>query len=501
MNEAPEVAAIPEAATQPHARDQPLLFPIGAVWTTALVFAALALLPLLVPPAEHPVSQVQHPRELALATGERPVELAAGVLEVARDASGDGAGPRALEGVDRELAREGGALLLQAARDVEAWREARAEKEQPRELEVDLGELSVELRVRASALLKFADPPTSAGDPATWREPLEDAPPHPLVDAARAAFGNDAATSFGNAPPPIELDGLSAALLLETWYAQAGEATEAEEIRSWRTDRAEEDGEAVGRVFALVVPLGIAALVALLIQLARGREAWIVGPFEPGRSGLRLETAIAVFAAYAVAYQLLLPIFGRDLSGASTLLASLPLVALLAFSARRVDASPFMLSGLVFEPGRLGRGLIAGLIGALMALVGMAAIALGLTSLSGRTFWENPVLDIAVGLDQTGFLRLMAEGALWAPIFEELGFRGVLFAGLRTRMGFLPAALASAVAFGVVHAYDPVGQLAIVWVGFLLAWLFERTKSLIPCIVAHSVYNATQFAFLDLLRG
>ena len=68
-------------------------------------------------------------------------------------------------------------------------------------------------------------------------------------------------------------------------------------------------------------------------------------------------------------------------------------------------------------------------------------------------------------------------------------------------MAFGPAALVSSFTFGMVHSYDPVGQLAIVWVGFVLAWLFERTRSLIPCIVAHSIYNATQFAFLDLLRG
>ena len=44
----------------------------------------------------------------------------------------------------------------------------------------------------------------------------------------------------------------------------------------------------------------------------------------------------------------------------------------------------------------------------------------------------------------------------------------------------------------------PGHQLAILWVGFVLAYTFERTRSLWPCVLAHAGYNLIQVEGLAL---
>ncbi|MGH2983540.1 MAG: CPBP family glutamic-type intramembrane protease [Solirubrobacterales bacterium] len=80
--------------------------------------------------------------------------------------------------------------------------------------------------------------------------------------------------------------------------------------------------------------------------------------------------------------------------------------------------------------------------------------------------------------------------ALLAPVTEELFFRGFVFAGLRSRWSLWPAALVVGLIFGIVHA--PTGLTAVVplaGLGVALCWLYDRTGSLWPCVVAHGVNN------------
>jgi membrane protease YdiL (CAAX protease family) len=92
-----------------------------------------------------------------------------------------------------------------------------------------------------------------------------------------------------------------------------------------------------------------------------------------------------------------------------------------------------------------------------------------------------------------GTLPVMAgsvlEYVIFAPIFEELAFRGLLFAMLRRRFEFLPAALLSTTLFALAHGYSLIGFLSVFWSGFLWTWIYERTGSLIPGMVAHATNN------------
>ena len=83
----------------------------------------------------------------------------------------------------------------------------------------------------------------------------------------------------------------------------------------------------------------------------------------------------------------------------------------------------------------------------------------------------------------------LLEYIVFAPIFEELAFRGLLYAMLRRRFAFLPAALISTTLFALAHGYGLIGFISVFWSGFLWAWVYERTGSLIPGMIAHATNN------------
>jgi CAAX protease family protein len=81
--------------------------------------------------------------------------------------------------------------------------------------------------------------------------------------------------------------------------------------------------------------------------------------------------------------------------------------------------------------------------------------------------------------------------AIAAPIGEEVCFRGMLFGGLRERLPMWAAALISAALFGLLHVTTGISVVPpLIAFGFLLALLYERTGSILPCILLHMLNNS-----------
>lgn len=78
-----------------------------------------------------------------------------------------------------------------------------------------------------------------------------------------------------------------------------------------------------------------------------------------------------------------------------------------------------------------------------------------------------------------------------APVAEEIFFRGFFFAGLRQRWSLWPSALLSGAVFGLVHApTGPTAAIPLAGLGVGLAWLYNKTGSIYPSMLAHFLNNA-----------
>lgn len=93
-----------------------------------------------------------------------------------------------------------------------------------------------------------------------------------------------------------------------------------------------------------------------------------------------------------------------------------------------------------------------------------------------------------IGLGGSFVVALLVVAA-WGPFNEELFFRGFGLAGLRNRLGDRGALVVSAALFALFHL-DPTQYVPIFIFGMVLGWLYLRTGSIWPCILAHSLQNA-----------
>lgn len=86
-----------------------------------------------------------------------------------------------------------------------------------------------------------------------------------------------------------------------------------------------------------------------------------------------------------------------------------------------------------------------------------------------------------------------------APLVEETIFRGFVYGGLRRRLPLVPSVIGSAALFALLHA-NPEAMLPITLIGVVLAVLYERTRSLWPCIICHALNNTLVFLLMLLTR-
>jgi membrane protease YdiL (CAAX protease family) len=95
----------------------------------------------------------------------------------------------------------------------------------------------------------------------------------------------------------------------------------------------------------------------------------------------------------------------------------------------------------------------------------------------------NPGIGIAIAA--------IVSVVVLAPVAEELFFRGFFFAGLRSSWSLWPSALLSGAIFGLVHApTGPTAAIPLAGLGVGLAWLYNKTGSIYPCMLAHLINNA-----------
>jgi membrane protease YdiL (CAAX protease family) len=100
---------------------------------------------------------------------------------------------------------------------------------------------------------------------------------------------------------------------------------------------------------------------------------------------------------------------------------------------------------------------------------------------------QPDLIPIFAGLSSPWLL--LVGGAIVAPVVEEIFFRGFVFAGLRGHYGWRRAALLSSALFAVIHAL-PTAILPIFILGYIFAYLYQRSGSIWPAILMHVATNS-----------
>lgn len=117
-----------------------------------------------------------------------------------------------------------------------------------------------------------------------------------------------------------------------------------------------------------------------------------------------------------------------------------------------------------------------------------------------RAFGIEPerqdIINNLLGEDSLGVLAFMVFfGMLAAPIIEELLFRGFLQSAVRITCDKWQTVFISGFVFALIHWNGHV-FLQIFILGLLLAYLFEKTGSLVAPITVHICHNTITLAFL-----
>lgn len=262
-------------------------------------------------------------------------------------------------------------------------------------------------------------------------------------------------------------------------------------------ERVREPGRGLyGRVFlytlayALPVLAGLGVLLAWVLRSRRWpvlADGLVAPPWSVGEGYAVAVRALAIATGVLLALWLL-P-FPMIVDWA-TLLASVGLILLIQMRLLRPRGLR-LADAFGLRVGRERWRAVAGVALALFAVEqGGGAILVWIAELGGlSSHWTE-------GLDETLLWAVPGRAAwyavdavAWAPLFEEIGFRGLVYVTLRFRLRPWPAALLGGLAFSAVHLYTWPGFFAIWWSGFVWAVAYEKTRSLWPCILCHALHN------------
>lgn len=242
-----------------------------------------------------------------------------------------------------------------------------------------------------------------------------------------------------------------------------------------------------------VLGLGFWALIRLVKRRVRASRAWQVGeaPLPPPWRG---GTGVAVLIrGGAIGSLFAIGVMATGMQEVFVRVLAIPLINLpvlvLAVRYLTMPSGLSMSRAMGLLPSDL-RALVSVMLLIVAAgVVGDLVIGLGAGWIEESAHWTEWYDPDLVGGSWPVVGITIVEYVVLAPVFEELVFRGLIYATLRRVFGLGGAAGVSAGIFALAHGYSLLGFASVLWSGLLWAWSYEKTGSLWPGILAHALNN------------
>lgn len=89
------------------------------------------------------------------------------------------------------------------------------------------------------------------------------------------------------------------------------------------------------------------------------------------------------------------------------------------------------------------------------------------------------------------FTIAFISAAIISPLYEEIFYRGFIYKWFRVKWGVTAGILISSIIFTIVHI-PTFNTLPVNFVsGVVFAWTYEKSGSILPAIIIHSLFNGT----------
>lgn len=142
----------------------------------------------------------------------------------------------------------------------------------------------------------------------------------------------------------------------------------------------------------------------------------------------------------------------------------------------------------------VGAGIICTLL--LVALSGVVRAAMNLPPPEQPT---HPIAGMLAQASTVEIIALVSLATVWAPVVEELTFRGAFYHHLRGKLGAIVSATFVGIIFAAIHPQGLLAIPALASIGIALAMLREWRGSIIPSITAHALNNGAIVTLLVVM--
>ncbi|MCM8790970.1 MAG: CPBP family intramembrane metalloprotease [Candidatus Omnitrophica bacterium] len=143
---------------------------------------------------------------------------------------------------------------------------------------------------------------------------------------------------------------------------------------------------------------------------------------------------------------------------------------------------------------------LVGYIAIIPVLVGLLVVIAFISNLLKYVPEKQAVVELFLKEESAPFLVYTSLfAAIAGPVVEELFFRGFMYNAVKKYIGIFGATLISAATFAALHAHA-VGFFPILALGMLLAYLYEKTGTLVSSITVHMIHNLSMVGMVFLVK-